>query len=259
MLSIIFNISKKFLLVIYLEVSLLMLVSCGTGATRSPSQASVERSTILPAASTPENTASVSLTDTPIPAATPSERSSVSGQDSSLEKALTQTLSAELLKEADTLYEQAYQTYLSGDYDGAIYLCDKAIAINPASYKAYNLKGAALSFKGNYKAGMELIDKALELKPDFTYANFNKALAYKLQKDYDKALIWFDKAISLDPKDTWSYFGEACIYAERNDAKRAVELLAKAIETDPGVKEIARREHDLDNIRNDPAFIELIK
>lgn len=174
-------------------------------------------------------------------------------------KAAAEAAGPEAAKEAERLYDQGFQVYMSWKLDEAVKLFDRAIRTDPSFYKAYNGKGIVLCFKGNYKEGMALISKALEMKPDFAYANFNMALAYKLQKDFRQALVWFDKTISYDPKDTWSYFGIACIYAEWKDAGKTVEYLKKAIEIDPGVKEAARREKDLDPVRNDPAFKELIK
>jgi len=167
--------------------------------------------------------------------------------------------SPEMVKEAEQLYNKGFQVYLSRKYDEAIKHFDMAIQRDPNCYMAYNGKGIALCFKGSFSDGMALIKKSLEIRQDFPYANFNMALAYKLQKDYGQALTWFDKAISYDSGNTWSYFGKACIYAEWNDRLRAVENLKKAIETDPGVKEIAKSEHDLDNIKSMPEFIELVK
>lgn len=162
-------------------------------------------------------------------------------------------------KKAEELYQQGFQTYMDWKLDDAILLFDRAINTDPACFKAYNGKGIVLCFKGDYKNGMSLIDKALDMKPDYVYANFNKALGYKIQKDFDNAMLWFNKALSLDPSDTWSYYGIACIYAERKDAKNAVIYLEKAIDIDPAVKESAKTEHDLDPVRNDPSFIELLK
>lgn len=162
-------------------------------------------------------------------------------------------------KKAEELYQQGFQTYMGWKLDDAILLFDRAINADPACYKAYNGKGIVLCFKGDYKNGMALIDKALDMKPDYVYANFNKALGYKIQKDFDNAILWFNKALSLDLRDTWSYYGIACIYAERKDAKNAVIYLKKAIEIDPAVKDSAKKEHDLDPVRSDPSFIELLK
>ena len=162
-------------------------------------------------------------------------------------------------EKAEELYEQGYQLYMEGSYDLALQYFDNAIKEYSDCYKAYNGKGIVLCFKGNFSEGMALINKALEICPDFPYSNFNMALAYKLKKDYASSLEWFDKTIALDPYNTWSYFGKACIYAEWGDADKALPELVKAIETDPGVKDIARHEPDLDPIRNDPRFAEMIK
>ncbi|MCR4436884.1 MAG: tetratricopeptide repeat protein [Clostridiales bacterium] len=194
------------------------------------------------------------------PAAGPVQPASEGGgSESGVNKIPAKAPDPQQVEEAEKLYDQGFQAYMEWKLDEAVQLFDRAAKLDPGCYKAYNGKGIVLCYKKNYREGMSLISKALEMKPDFVYANFNMALAYKLQKDYKQALVWFDRALSYDPRDTWSYFGIACIYAEWKEADKALEYLKKAIETDPGVKDVAKREKDLDPIRNDPRFVQLVE
>lgn len=250
---------KRLLILIILP---LILAACSSNPNVGNSGQS---STVINSARTPSQAETAPETGkasckTIEPAAVESEKSTVAAQKSQQNsQSGTSAVSPEKAREADKLYEQGFQVYMSWKLDEAIRIFDRAIETDPNCYKAYNGKGIVLCFKGDYKNGMALIDKALLMKPDFVYANFNKALAYKLQKNFDQAMVWFNKALSLDPKDTWSYFGIACIYAEKKDAEKTVYYLAKAIETDPGVKDAARKEKDLDPVRNDPEFIKLLQ
>ncbi len=214
--------------------------------------------------STIAGTATVYNTDThatfysPMPQAQTSAKSPESAPASNPVSISALASTTQDIEKADILYEEGFQYYLAGNRDTALKYYEEAIATYSGCYKAYNGKGIILCFRGNYTEGMGYISKAIGMEPAYAYSSFNMALAYKLKHDYSSALEWFDKTIAIDPANTWSYFGKACIYAEWGDAGKAVPELAKAIGTDPTVRETARHEPDLDPIRSDQRFIDLI-
>jgi tetratricopeptide (TPR) repeat protein len=161
--------------------------------------------------------------------------------------------------ESERCFDQGLKLYEQYQYQEAVTSFDKAIAANPANYKAYTSKGIALCFEGNYQAGMELIQKTLDIKPDYVPAFYDMAMAYKLQKNYDKSLFWFEKTIQGDPQNTWSYYGIATIYADRANTKDSLAYLKKAIELDQGVKAVAKRQSHFDQMRNMPEFQALVR
>ncbi len=207
--------------------------------------------------STVYNTDTLATLYSPMPQTQTSAQSPESTPASNPVSISTPALTQDIEK-ADILYEEGFQYYLAGDRDMALKKYEEAIAAYSSCYKAYNGKGIILCFRGNYTEGMGYISKAIGMEPAYAYSSFNMALAYKLKHDYSSALEWFDKTIAIDPANTWSYFGKACIYAEWGDAGKAVPELAKAIGTDPTVRETARHEPDLDPIRGDQRFIDLI-
>jgi len=155
-------------------------------------------------------------------------------------------------------YQLAYQSFGDKKYANAIKTADEILKQDPNFYKAYNIKGIALSYSSQPNQGLINIDKALAIKPDFAYARFNKALAYELTAQYDKALEWYDKALQVE-NYIWSYYGKASIYGRRGDVANTVKFLKIAIDMDPGVKDIAKAEHDFDPVKNSREFINLLK
>lgn len=158
----------------------------------------------------------------------------------------------------EKLYEDAYNDFHSKKYAEAIKISDDIIKNDGNFYKAYNIKGIALSFSGNYNEGMKNIEKSLSLKPDFGYGRFNKALSYELYEHYDEAINWYNKALEVE-KYIWSYYGLASIYGRRGDVDNTIKYLKIAIDMDPSVKSTAKEEKDFDNVKYNEKFQNLLK
>lgn len=157
----------------------------------------------------------------------------------------------------ESSYNKAYNAFFNNQYDTAIKISDEIIKKDNSFYKAYNIKGIALSFSNNFDEGLKNINKALSINPSFGYGRFNKALTYELYGYYDEALKWYDKALEVEDY-VWSYYGKASIYGRRGDAENAVKYLKIAIDMQESVKEEAKKEKDFDNVRNDEKFKELL-
>lgn len=175
---------------------------------------------------------------------------------------LTENNSSETQKE-DSLYEDAYTTFHSGDYQGAISKADQIINEFPNSYKAYDIRGIAKAYNGSFDDGMADIDKALDINPDYGYARFNKALNYELYAHYEEALAWYDKALEVE-QYLWSYYGKASIYGRYGDVTNSVANLSKAFEiaAKDGIKDDvvqdAKNECDFNNVKNSEEFQSLL-
>lgn len=158
----------------------------------------------------------------------------------------------------EKLYEDAYNNFHSKRYSESIKISDEVIKNDPNYYKAYNIKGIALSFSGNYDEGMKNIDKSLSINPDFGYGRFNKALSYELYGYYDDAIKWYNEALKVE-KYIWSYYGLSSIYGRKGDVDNTVKYLKIAIDMDASVKNIAKEEKDFDNVKENEEFQNLLK
>lgn len=161
--------------------------------------------------------------------------------------------------EEDNLYNDAYNTFFNGDYDGAIAKANIVISKYPESFKGYNIRGIAKAFSGSFENGMKDIDKALEINSEFGYARYNKALNYELYGHYDEALKWYNKALEIEDY-MWSYYGIASIYGRRGDVNNTVLYLKKAVEVEKSdngksaIKEDAKTEKDFNPVRGNVEF-----
>ncbi|WP_161485976.1 TPR end-of-group domain-containing protein [Desulfotomaculum copahuensis] len=161
-------------------------------------------------------------------------------------------------KEALDIYRQGYQAYAAHHYSESIGYFDRAINLDPACYQAYSYKGAALAFAGRYQQAMPLLDKAIMLNPHYEDAYFNKAISLELAGVYGQALIFYDQALEVNARDPWAYYGKASIYGRLRDVDACVKNLKQAIAIDPSTREHAKTEADFNNVRNAPAFQQLV-
>lgn len=149
-------------------------------------------------------------------------------------------------------------------YNKVINITTEVISKYPDSKRAYTLRGRAYGFSANVVSfnkdrAMEDLDKALEIDSQYGYGRFNKALVLELFGHYDESLKWYDKAIEVEPDYPWSHFGKASIYGRKGDINNTVINLKEAIRLKPSVKEVAKEEHDFDNVRQYKEFQDLIK
>lgn len=166
--------------------------------------------------------------------------------------------------EEQSMYDNAYGLFHSGEYQNSINIANQIIEKYPESYKAYSIRGIAKAYDNNYSEGMKDIDKALEIKSDYGYGLFNKALCYELYEHYDEAIEWYNKALEVEDY-VWSYYGIASIYGRKGDVDKTSTYLQKAIDTakteeeKQNVKEEAKTEEDFDNVRGNEKFEQIIK
>lgn len=69
----------------------------------------------------------------------------------------------------------------------------------------------------------------------------------------------FHKALDLEPDYAPAYYNLACAFALRNKKRAAINNLKKALEKGFANRDRLLKDKELDNIRDEPAFVKLIK
>jgi len=82
--------------------------------------------------------------------------------------------------------------------------------------------------------------------------------SYFVKGRTDAALGAFQRAIEVDPNFATSYYNVSCVLASRKELEKALEHLKKAISLDSKYKEKARNDKDLDPLREDKQFLEMV-
>jgi tetratricopeptide (TPR) repeat protein len=140
----------------------------------------------------------------------------------------------------------------------AIEACNKAIEINHDNYRAWNHKGIAFSNLGQYNKALEFYNKAIKIEPNCPEAWTNKGNVFTNLGQYDKAIEFQNKAIEINPDFNIALYNLACIYSLKKQKDRALKYLQMAI--DKGFNHLwhIKENNDLDFIRNEKEFKEII-
>jgi tetratricopeptide (TPR) repeat protein len=122
----------------------------------------------------------------------------------------------------ETLYAEATRAYQAKDFDRAIPLYERVIALQPDHAEAYYKRGNALKDRGQPAAALASYEEAIERKPDFAYAWCNRGVVQQSLALYDAALASYDQAIVLDPAD-------ALVHANRGSLLQAISRWEAAL------------------------------
>jgi len=195
-------------------------------------------------------------------------------------------------------YAPAHEYYgwvltVLGRYDEAVAQGRRAEALDPTSTEIAGTLGWWLYMAHRYDGAVAELSKCLDLDPDYTYCGWLIGQAYAQQGRMDKASAALDKVLKIDPG--WSFaltdaarlkvlagpraeaqrqleqvlaraktghiskFGLATVYAALGDRARSLDLLEQAYEERAPMIAFLRSDPELDSLRGEPRFQQLLK
>jgi tetratricopeptide (TPR) repeat protein len=143
---------------------------------------------------------------------------------------------------------------------------ERVVSINPDFYTAYNDLQLSYEKLGQMDKFDQTVERALKFYPPYLsqYPDdarghmFNAVLLAQVGKTKE-AKEAGAKALNLSPDDPNMMYNASCFYARLGDTNLALETLKKAINLGYQHYEWIQRDTDLDSIRNEPEYIELMK
>jgi len=108
-------------------------------------------------------------------------------------------------EEAAQLYGDGERAYRSGDYQAAILLFTKVLALDVENLNAYLQRGFCNSLLKQYAAAASDFTAVIERKADHAWAYTSRGSAYAKLGQHEKAMADFDQVIALDPKNEEAY------------------------------------------------------
>jgi tetratricopeptide (TPR) repeat protein len=84
------------------------------------------------------------------------------------------------------------------------------------------------------------------------------ALALSGLGESERARDWNRRALKMEPDDPSVLYNIACVFARESLATDAIAALTKAVDNGFGHWQWIEHDNDLDSIRSEPAFIELL-
>jgi len=157
--------------------------------------------------------------------------------------------------------------YRTADRDReALPLFQKTLALNPDFYTVYADLRMTYKRLGNEQKMMETVEATLEMLPRYVTRHPDDARARMFLASMlaaagrlEQARAEGARALELSPGDAQMMYNAACFYAQLGEKDRAAETLRGAVAA--GYQHYAwiKRDPDLDDIRNEPAYIDLMK
>ena len=162
--------------------------------------------------------------------------------------------------------------------------------VNPTNDRAWDTLGKLYKSLGRYQDAIGAYQKAIQLAPDREVYYYYLGLLYSVEQQNDEAVQAFQQVLRKNPEyilahsalagvyhrmglenkanhhiatalpkmSSESTYNRACFYAICGDAELAFEFLRLALENKDTTIEWIRSDPDLDPIRTDPRYLELI-
>lgn len=144
-------------------------------------------------------------------------------------------------------------------YDEALYYCRRAVELDPIFHLARSNLAAALIRKGQYNEAIAELQKLSANKDARLGITTDYALVYALMGKHNEAKKYLDEVLNTEKKSSADYYNVGAIYAALGDKDKAFEWINKMEKDTPRFGVMLRNDPDLDSLRNDPRFEELLK
>jgi tetratricopeptide (TPR) repeat protein len=144
-------------------------------------------------------------------------------------------------------------------YERAIVDYDEAIRLDPKDATAYYNRGYSYDELKQYERAIGDYDEAIRLDPKDATAYYNRGTSYDELKQYERAIADYDEAIRINPNYASAYYNKACAFALQEKIEESVQWLREALVREKEKYcELAKSDSDLDAIRDEPAFQQLM-
>jgi adenylate cyclase len=134
-------------------------------------------------------------------------------------------------------WDAIVSAFMVGDSERAVEMADRAVALNPNSFHAWNCRGHVYRVAGLLEEAVRSFDCALRVSPvDTNVVHSFAGIGYasiELRR-FDEAIAAGKKALRLNPSHPGAYrnLASACAHLGRDAEAR--EAAARLLEVDPG-------------------------
>ncbi len=112
---------------------------------------------------------------------------------------------------------------------------------------------------GAFGAALDDIAELRALQPDDEWVDLTEAWCRRRHDDLEGAIRCVEQLIARDQRHDVAYFNLACYLALARDEDRAIDALSVACGLNPSNRALALDEPDLDGLRTDERFRQLVR
>ncbi len=165
----------------------------------------------------------------------------------------------------EATYFYARHCFTQDRMESAIRLYERAAKLRPDDYQALLLMAQNHEDLGHLpdaekarRRGLRRVEARLEHSPDDCRALYMGANALVALGEIERGLEWADRARRLEPEEPMVLFNLACIYSMAGKPDEAVRCLEKSLPHGAAYQDWARRDSNLDPLRQLPRFKRLM-
>jgi tetratricopeptide (TPR) repeat protein len=103
-----------------------------------------------------------------------------------------------IISRSEILYNEAVSLIKDSKTDEAKDIYEKILLQDPGHINSLNDMGVLFLHEGRYEDAIRYLEKAVKLKPKFANPFYNLACAYSLQNEGEKGMAYLLKAIEID-------------------------------------------------------------
>jgi adenylate cyclase len=129
-----------------------------------------------------------------------------------------------------------------GDCESEIEMADRAVALNPNSFQAWNCRGWVYKLVGPPEEAVRSFDRAIRLSPIdplLHRALVGIGFAFIELHRFDEAIVAAKKALRQNPSYSAAYRRLACAFAHLGRDAEARDAVARMLEVDPAYTTIS--------------------
>jgi len=115
---------------------------------------------------------------------------------------------------------------------------NKAIALDPYSYKTYNNRGLLFKDMREFERALADFNHSVELNPYYDKTYLNRGKIHKFRNEYQKSLDDFNKAIALNPQLAGAYLNRGNLYQINQQFELALNDYHAALNIIPDYPEV---------------------
>jgi tetratricopeptide (TPR) repeat protein len=135
------------------------------------------------------------------------------------------------------LLESGLKHHQNGEFNEAIAIYQKILAVNPLHFDALKLLGTVYAQTNKFELALSLIDNALKIKPNNIGLLNNRGNILKELQRTDEALESYNKAIEISPDYAEAWFSRAVTLENLKQYDEVLASYKKAIALEPGYAE----------------------